>query len=41
MCNATHGACANVRVRQALNYALDVPAPIGTPSARRSLSTAR
>lgn len=28
MCNATRGACADVRVRQALNYALDVPALI-------------
>ena len=28
MCNATRGACADVRVRQALNYALDVLALI-------------
>ena len=28
MCNAAAGACADVRVRQALNYALDVPALI-------------
>jgi peptide/nickel transport system substrate-binding protein len=28
MCNAARGACADVRVRQALNYALDVPALI-------------
>jgi peptide/nickel transport system substrate-binding protein len=28
MCNAVRGACADVRVRQALNYALDVPALI-------------
>ena len=28
MCNAARGACADVRVRQALNYALDAPALI-------------
>jgi peptide/nickel transport system substrate-binding protein len=28
MCNAAAGACADVRVRQALNYALDMPALI-------------
>jgi peptide/nickel transport system substrate-binding protein len=28
MCNAAAGACADVRVRRALNYALDVPALI-------------
>jgi peptide/nickel transport system substrate-binding protein len=30
MCNARRGACADRRVRQALNYALDVPAIIGS-----------